>query len=112
MSKAFKKQSDAAKQYREGLETDEKERYARKIELIGGQDPYEVTDLSSDWSFLPKVAYPDIVNYLLFTPSSYTAEDLKCYKGLEAYNQMVSGWVRDVQSKEINGKCLLKAKVR
>ena len=88
----------------------ERERYLRKIEIIG-EDPYEVADLSPDWILLPKVTYPDIVNYLLFTPSPYTSEDLKSYKGLEAYNQMVSGWVRDVQSKEIKGKCLVRAKV-
>lgn len=110
MSKAFKKQPDTAKMYRECLQPVERERYLRKIEIIG-EDPYEVADLSPDWSLLPKVTYPDIVNYLLFTPSPYTSEDLKSYKGLEAYNQMVSGWVRDVQSKEIKGKCLVRAKV-
>ena len=48
---------------------------------------------------------------MLFTPNPYTFEDLKSYKGLEAYNQIVSGLVRDVQSKEINRKYLARAKV-
>ena len=67
--------------------------------------------VDSDLSYLPAVTYPDIVNYLLFTPSPYTATDLKCYKGLEAYNQIVCGWVRDVVSKKVERRCLVKAKV-
>ncbi|KAL3885168.1 hypothetical protein ACJMK2_025263 [Sinanodonta woodiana] len=38
---------------------------------------------------LPSVTYPDIVNYLVFSPSPYSSEDLKSYKGLDAYNQFV-----------------------
>eukprot|EP00794_Sanderia_malayensis_P013402 gene13402-14777_t len=100
MSNAVKKKSDTARLYKEGLEPAEKERYFKKIEKIS-MDPYDVTDLLPDWSFLPKITYPDIVNYLLFTPSPYTSEDLKSYKSLEAYNQMVSSPLTKTQQKSI-----------
>ncbi|KAL3883718.1 hypothetical protein ACJMK2_029954 [Sinanodonta woodiana] len=44
---------------------------------------------SEDESLLPSVTYPDIVNYLVFSPRTYSSEDLKSYKGLDAYNQFV-----------------------
>ena len=55
--------------------------------------------------------YPDIVNYLLYTPSKYTTEDLKAYKGLDANNQLVCGWVRVVSTTENNGVNVIIAKV-
>ena len=68
--------------------------------------------IRDDLVILPSVAYPDMVNYLVFSPSPYTAEDLKSYKGLEAYNQMVCGWVREMQYQVINDRCVVvKAKV-
>ena len=48
---------------------------------------------------LPKVVYPDIVNYLLFAPSPYTAEQLKYFKSMDSYNYFVSGFVKKVGAK-------------
>ena len=75
---AAAKCAEAALKYREALEPDAKARYLEKLEIIGGEDPYELGSLSSDEKLLPAITYPDIVNYLVFTPSTYTAEDLKC----------------------------------
>ena len=91
------KTKTARSSYFDTLDADSKKRYVVKIGIIGGQDPYklESSDVSADPKTLPSVNYPDIVNYLVYSPSPYTLEDLKCYKGLEAYNQFVNGWVRD-----------------
>ena len=91
--------------YLDTLDASSRTRYLKKIDVIGGQDPYKLGSdkVSADAKTLPAISYPDIVNYLVYSPSPYTLEDLKCYKGLEAYNQFVSGWVRDVRSTVING---------
>ena len=111
VTKASIKCAAAAQKYREGLEPSAKARYLEKLALIGGEDPYELGILSTDEKLLPAITYPDIVNYLLFTPSPYTADDLKSYKGLQAYNQMCCGWVRDRQARKFGDKCLVKCKV-
>ena len=67
--------------------------------MIGGADPYELAPsswINDNLESLPSIAYPDIVIYLVFSPSPYTMEDIKSYKSLEAYNQMVCGWVREM----------------
>ena len=82
--------------YKDGLSIEEKQRYEAKLSIVGGLYPYEEKLCwSQNVDILPSVTYPDIVNYLLFTPSPYSADDLKAYKSLEAYNQFVCGWVRD-----------------
>jgi hypothetical protein len=48
-----------------------KARYLEKLSIIDKTDPYTVE--KSKWSKkteeLPNILYPDIVNYLLYTPS-------------------------------------------
>ena len=60
--------------------------------MLGGiRDPYLTMDLeqeSLDWQDWPEVAYPDIFNYLINTPSPYTMQELKANKSLK-----VDGWV-------------------
>ena len=94
------------------LDSVHKERYCTKLALIDGIDPYELK--STDWCFstdapdlLPAVSYPDIVNYLVFTTSAYTADELRSYKGLDAYKLFVSGWVLEVKIFKTVGKCLI-----
>ena len=47
-----------------------------------------------------------------FGDELYTNKQFKAFKSLEAYNQMVSGFVASVQGKEIAGKIVVVAKVR
>jgi len=63
-------------------------RYKYKIIHVG-QDPYtmppEIWVSFDNASIYPEVTYPDIYNYLISTPSPYTGDQLKAYKGLEDY---------------------------
>ena len=67
--------------------------------VIGGLDPYAIKSEKFDCNIesFPAVTYPDIVNYLILGGSSFTANQLKAYKSLEAHNQVIEGWVRDVK---------------
>ncbi|XP_045213619.2 uncharacterized protein LOC123564267 [Mercenaria mercenaria] len=114
MSKKSAKETESVSNklmYRDGLKDEEKVRYDEKLKILGGCDPYEIVSWSTDVSLLPPVTYIDIVNYLLWTPSVYTKDELKSYKGLEAYNQFVNGWVRDRSSVVCNGYTVVTAKV-
>lgn len=77
----------AANIYREGFGRQEKQGYNEILQLMGGKDPYELAPSSwkDDPAGLPSISYLDIMNYLIFSPSSNTAEDLKCYRGLDVY---------------------------
>nr|XP_054755271.1 uncharacterized protein LOC129261235 [Lytechinus pictus] len=86
--------------YFNGLDEASKARYEEKISFIGGVDPYSLPkrSWSEDPDIFPAISYADIVNFVLFSPSPYTLEDMRSYKSLEAYNQFVNGWVRDVSA--------------
>ena len=87
------KLKEAKVKYKDTLDKESRVQYDGKLQLLGGEDPYEMP--TSAWSKpadvtdLPKVMYLDIVNYLIFSPSPYTSTsaDLKSYKGFDAYNQ-------------------------
>lgn len=108
-----KKGLNSVQTYRDTLDSVSKQRYEDKLSLIEKEDPYTLdkSRWSQDVSKWASVTYPDIVNFLLYTTSSYTLDQLRSYKGLEAYNQFICGWVRDVLVCEINGLCLHTARV-
>lgn len=68
-------------------------------------------DCSTDISDFPKVLYPDIVMYLVYTKSAYTMNEMEAYKSLEAYNQVVCGWVRKICVKQFDSNILILGKV-
>lgn len=103
--------------YRDGLEETVRARHGQNLRHIGGYDPHKVGQrllfkLFTYVKLLPKAAYQDIVNYLVFSPSPYTREDLKIYKSLKSYNQFLSGWVQETYTVIINNKHVVTAKVR
>ena len=87
--------------------------YKEKLELIGNIDPYSAPDSHFSVKIVnfPSICYPDIVNYLVFSPSSFSADDIRAYKSLEAYNQVIEGWVRDVKVMTTSGLKVVKGKV-
>ena len=92
------------------LESHVKKRYLKKIEKIG-VDPLTVTSEEFDAECLPPVEPSDLFSYLVLTTSFYTNDQFKNYT-LEAYNQVVSGFVASVKGKIIAGKNVVVAKVR
>ena len=48
----------------------------------------------------------DSVSYPVLQTSFVTLDQIKAYKYLEAYNQYVCGWVKDVFTKVVAGKCI------
>ncbi|WAQ95781.1 ING2-like protein [Mya arenaria] len=100
--------------YRETLSAIEKARYLEKMKLIDNKDPYEATfvkGFSDDKSLLPTISYPDIVNYLIFTPSPYSKDDLKAYKSLNCYVQAQCGWVSEVKAAVVGDRHVVIGKV-
>ena len=81
--------------YRETLALEQRKSYDGNLKLIQNIDPYNVSNFFSDSMELwPEIEFPDIANCLIFSTSSYTKEQLKAYKSLDAYKYFVAGWVR------------------
>ena len=96
------------------LTQDASERYEEKISVIGSIDPYALdkTDFGDDINKWPRVSYMDIVDYLVYTTGFITQEEMKAKKSLLAYKFFTDGMVHEVLSTTINGKALLRGKVR
>ena len=47
----------------------------------------------------------------MFSPSSFSADDMKAYKSLKSNNQVIQGWVRDVKVMPTSGLKVVKGKV-
>ena len=95
--------------YCQKLPPDAKSRYLEKIQLISGLDPFCPFSLEKKSSILPPVDASDIVSYLVLQTSFVTAKQFKAHKSLEAYNQFVCGWVKDVQAFQMNAKFVVTA---
>lgn len=95
---------DLPSQYFCELAGEAKKQYEHKMKLVGcAQDPYyrlenpkAKVDGILEWNHWPDVSYADVYNYLILTPSLYTHEQLKAYKGLNGYNFYANRWVSDV----------------
>ena len=101
--------------YRDCLPPNVKARYDEIIRMINNIDPYSIDkdDFSSDVKQFACVTNFDIINYLVFTTSAYTKDQVKAYKSLEAYNHFINGWVHDVKVKvfQTSDVCLHVSKV-
>ena len=79
---------------------------------VVGVDPAAIPSEQFSSECLPPIEVSDLLSYLVLETSYYTNKQFKAFKSLEAYNQMVSGFVASVQGKEIAGKIVVVAKVR
>ena len=71
----------------------------KKLEVIGNTDSYSApnSDFSVKIDDFPSICYPDIVKYLVFSPSPFSPDDMRAYKSLEAYSQVIEDRVRNVK---------------
>ena len=97
--------------YFEGLLEEDKRRYKSKIALINGNDPFGKVVGGEPFSGVVPFNSCDLVSYLVLQTSFMTFEQFKARKSLEAYNQFVSGWIKDVSTMEIAGKYLTTGRV-
>jgi len=58
------------------------------------------------------VEVSDLLSYLVLETSFHNNKQFKAFKSLEAFNQMLSGFVTSVVGKVIAGKCVVRTSVR
>ena len=88
-----------------------KQRYVDKISNIG-IDPVLISKKKYNPECLPPVEAADLLSYLVLDTSFYTNKRFKAFRSLQAYNQMVSGFITSVQGHIIAKKYVVLAKVR
>ncbi len=79
--------------YFKSLDNAAKKCYLEKLKYAKGtQSLPDAFSLSNGWSDSPRswpdITLGDIFLYLIHTPGSYTKEELKAYKSLEAYRKV------------------------
>ena len=77
-----------------------------------GIDPALIEGKRFESDCLPPIESTDLLCYLVLETSFYTQKQFKAFRSLEAYNQMVSGFVYNVQGHMIASKFVVLAKVR
>lgn len=98
-------------EYGEKLKGQVKRRYVDKISEIG-IDPLLIPKEKFDPECLPPVEASDLLSYLVLETSFYTNKQFKAFRSLQAYNQMVSGFIQSVEGAVISKKYVVVAKVR
>ena len=98
-------------EYAESLENHIKLQYLQKISVVGVDLANIPCDQFSS-ECLPPIEQSDLFSCLVLQTSFYMNDQFKNFKSLEAYNQVVSGFVASVKGKMISGKCVVVAKVR
>ncbi len=96
--------------YAKSLPVEAKKRYMEKLTAISGVDPFTLQALEAAES-LPQVDATDLVSYLVLQTNFVSLKQFKSHKSLEAYNQFVSGWVKEVSSWTLKRKCVVTGRV-
>ncbi|XP_068714108.1 uncharacterized protein [Montipora foliosa] len=109
--KKFSSKIPVLSEYATALESHVKLRYLKKISVVG-IDPFIIPYEEFNPECLPPIEQSDLFGYLVLQTSYYTNDQFKNYRSLEAYNQVVSGFVASVGGKIISGKYVVAAKVR
>ena len=91
-------------EYAKSLESRVNERYSQKIFVIGVNPASNIPAGQFSPKCLLPVEVSHLLSYLVRETSLYTKKQFKAVKSLEAFNQMVSGFVTSVVGKVIAGK--------
>ena len=101
--------------YVNGLSTNDREFYFKKLTLTNGNrlpDPCSISEWVEDVSKWPQIQWPDIYTYLIEKPSVYTREKLRAYKSLDAYEYVICGHVQNLKYHQIDQEfCVLKTEI-
>ena len=99
-----KKRTVMLSEYAEKLDGNVKKRYVEKISEVG-VDPLLIPDHKFDPECFPPIEASDLLSYLVLDTSYYTNKQFKAFRSLQAYNQMVSGFISSVQGTVLQKKC-------
>ena len=88
-----------------------RERCLAKIRVVGDFDCFLGVPPGAS-SVVPAVDVCDLLSYLVLETSFVTSQQFKARKGLDAYNQFLCGWVKEVKSFLLNGKHVSVGRVR
>jgi len=95
--------------YAKKLDVKVRERCLKKISTIG-IDPDLIEGKRFEPDCLPPVESTNLLYSLVLETSFYTQKQFKSFRGLEAYNQMVSAFVSNVQGHIMSNKFVVSAK--
>ena len=109
--KVAEKDYQVLSDYYRSLDPNVKRRYLLKTSAVG-VDPVALSGERCDPECLPPIKSMYIVSYLVITTSYYKKEQFKAYKNLQAYNQMVSGFVTSIRGCIISDNYVVLANVR
>ena len=98
-------------EYAKKLEPRVRQRYLEKISAIG-IDPVLIESKNFQPDCLPPVESTDLLFYLVLETSFYAQQQFKAFRSVEAYNQMVSGFITSAKGHIIANKFVVLAKVR
>ena len=107
----------ATSSYYKSLDITEQIKYNEKLVTSKEKslpDPFTLNNWKRQIQLMPRIAWLDIYNYLIKTPSQFTHSTIKAYKSLRAYNYFVCGHVQEIYYHEIEAECrfcFIKSKV-
>ena len=97
--------------YAESLSGEAKICYQEKISVVNGIDPFGGC-VGEPVEAVPPVDASDLVSYLVLQSNFISAKQFKAHKSLEAYNQFVCGWIKDIRTWRVAGKYVTTGRVR
>ena len=99
--------------YARSLVAHVRKRYYEKIKPVAiGIDPFLLSEKDFDSESLLPVKSINVVAFLVLETTHWTQDKFKAFKGLYAYNQMVSVFIKIVQGRVIADNCVVIIKVR